>query len=170
MKIFTTFWFGITCPNTAQQPLYFQTGWCSGAAQLSWTSKVEEIEWFAWNRKWFSNDVTWSYLFCALVGGVTQLFSSKLFGPIDTGVLGFVAPFPAKHAVFSGEQDLRLDFRHDRLRNRSLKRKKSKIVNRRRARQTSRPDNDEPTLISLDFLVSIVSGTAVQPKAHPHYD
>lgn len=60
------------------------------------------------------------YLFCALVGGVTQLFSSKLFGPTETGVLGLVAPFPDKQAVFNGEQDLRFVFRHDRLRNKSL--------------------------------------------------
>lgn len=60
------------------------------------------------------------YLLCALVGGVTQLFSSILFGPMDTGVLGLVAPFPDKQAVFNGEHDLRFDFRHERLRNKSL--------------------------------------------------
>lgn len=42
------------------------------------------------------------------------------FGPIDIGVLGFVAPLPDKHAVPSGEHDRRFDFRHDRLRNKSL--------------------------------------------------
>lgn len=60
------------------------------------------------------------YLLCALVGGVIHSFASKLFGPIEIGVFGFVALFPDKQAVPSGEHDLRFDFRQDRFRNKSL--------------------------------------------------
>lgn len=130
MKIFTTFWFWVTCPNTSKQSFHLQTGRCSGAAKLLRTGEQKGTEVLCLKCFVFFpvRMVFLLYLFCALVGGVTQIFSSTLFGPMDTGVLGFVAPFPDKQAVFNGEQDLRFVLRHDRLRNKSLLRTSTRTI------------------------------------------
>lgn len=92
------------------------------------------------------------YLFCALIGGVTQIFSSTLFGPMDTGVLGFVAPFPDKQAVFNGEQDLRFVLRHDRLRNKSLLRMSTRPIEKRKQIQCRAQRNlTQRQTTNLDF-------------------
>lgn len=51
-----------------------------------------------------------NYLLCALLGGVLNSLHPKLFTVAETGVLGFVPPFPDKQAEPNGEHALRFDF------------------------------------------------------------